>query len=76
LLLLLLYGAAGMLLDRIGTDAMLVLVSVLAGLSILVLLWPSTRDKLLRALSWGWSLQVALVEATMNGVRGRWDVWR
>jgi cellulose synthase/poly-beta-1,6-N-acetylglucosamine synthase-like glycosyltransferase len=76
LLLLLLYGAAGMLLSRIGSDAMLVLVSILAALAVVVLLWPATRGKLFRALAWGWSLQAALVEATMNGVRGRWDVWR
>ena len=41
-----------------------------------VLLAPRTRGVAVRAAVWGWTLQVAVVQATVNGVRGRWDVWR
>ena len=41
-----------------------------------VLLAPKTRGVAVKAAVWGWTLQVAVVQATVNGVRGRWDVWR
>jgi hypothetical protein len=41
-----------------------------------VLMLPRTRELAVRAAVWGWSLQSAVVHATMNGLRGRWDVWR
>ncbi len=41
-----------------------------------VLLAPKTRGVAVRAAVWGWTLQLAVVQATVNGVRGRWDVWR
>jgi cellulose synthase/poly-beta-1,6-N-acetylglucosamine synthase-like glycosyltransferase len=44
--------------------------------ALLVLLVPRTRGLAMRTVGWVWSLQTAVVEATVNGVRGRWDVWR
>lgn len=41
-----------------------------------VLLAPKTRGVAVRAVVWGWTLQTAVVQATVNGLRGRWDVWR
>lgn len=41
-----------------------------------VLLAPKTRGVAVRAVVWGWTLQAAVVQATVNGLRGRWDVWR
>jgi cellulose synthase/poly-beta-1,6-N-acetylglucosamine synthase-like glycosyltransferase len=41
-----------------------------------VLLAPRTRGVAVRAAVWGWTLQAAVVQATVNGLRGRWDVWR
>ena len=41
-----------------------------------VLLMPRTRDVAVRAVVWGWTLQTAVVQATVNGLRGRWDVWK
>jgi cellulose synthase/poly-beta-1,6-N-acetylglucosamine synthase-like glycosyltransferase len=37
---------------------------------------PPSRRLAFKGISWGWSLQTATIEATMNGLRGRWDVWR
>jgi len=41
-----------------------------------VLVLPSTRTHAVRGARWGWSLQLAILEATLNGMRGRWNVWR
>ena len=76
LLMMLVVGTSGVLLDRLGTVAMVQLLGAAGLAALLVLLWPTTRGKAVRAVEWGWSLQAALVEATVNGVRGRWDVWR
>ncbi len=37
---------------------------------------PKIGPRVRGLVRWGWSLQVAVVQATANGVRGRWDVWR
>jgi cellulose synthase/poly-beta-1,6-N-acetylglucosamine synthase-like glycosyltransferase len=76
LLLLFAVGLSGALLERIGSTAMLRVLGALGIASLLVLVWPTTRTKVVRAVEWGWSLQLALVEAMINGMRGRWDVWR
>ena len=47
-----------------------------AGLVTLVMLAPATRATAIRGARWGWSLQLAILEATFNGARGRWNVWR
>ena len=41
-----------------------------------ILIAPRTRGVAVRAMVWSWSLQMAVVQATVNGLRGRWDVWR
>ena len=41
-----------------------------------ILIAPRTRGVAVRAMVWSWSLQTAVVQATVNGLRGRWDVWR
>ena len=76
LLMLLAVGMSGVLLERIGSTAMLRLLGAAGLVAGLVLIWPTARGKALRLTGWVWSLQVALVAATMNGLRGRWDVWR
>lgn len=50
------------------------LVAVLV-LSTLLLL-PSLRRKFATQVAWGIALQTSVVVATVNGLRGRWDVWR
>ena len=47
-----------------------------AGTAIALVAWPSMRGRLGRALTWSLAIQAALVVATANGLRGRWDVWR
>lgn len=75
LLMLLAVGLTGMVLGRVERESMLTVVAVVGTLAALVLVWPATRSRILGLVAWAWSLQVALVEATMNGVRGRWNVW-
>jgi cellulose synthase/poly-beta-1,6-N-acetylglucosamine synthase-like glycosyltransferase len=41
-----------------------------------VLLVPTPRRRLVSALHWFAMMQAAVVVATVNGLRGRWDVWR
>jgi ABC-type spermidine/putrescine transport system permease subunit II len=53
--------------------------SVLLGLATAVaaiLAIRPARAVVLRGAQWWWSLQSAIVEATMNGLRGQWNVWR
>ena len=41
-----------------------------------MLLLPSLRKRFATQLAWGIALQTSVVVATVNGLRGRWDVWR
>ena len=41
-----------------------------------MLLLPSLRRRFATQLAWGIALQTSVVVATVNGLRGRWDVWR
>jgi cellulose synthase/poly-beta-1,6-N-acetylglucosamine synthase-like glycosyltransferase len=69
-------GTAGAVWSRVPEDVLpVLLVCLLMGLAA-ILLMPSSRVATIRAVTWGWSLQVAVVEATVNGLRGRWNVWR
>ena len=58
--------------SRIGP----VLLTITAATMTAILLTPRTRGVAVRTAVWGWSLQMAVVQATMNGLRGRWDVWK
>jgi cellulose synthase/poly-beta-1,6-N-acetylglucosamine synthase-like glycosyltransferase len=49
---------------------------VTALLLAVLLLLPSLRRKFAAQLAWGIALQTSVVVATVNGLRGRWDVWR
>ena len=37
---------------------------------------PAFRRRITRQIAWGLALQGSIVMATINGIRGRWDVWR
>ena len=41
-----------------------------------LLLLPSLRRRFATQVAWGIALQTSVVVATVNGLRGRWDVWR
>jgi cellulose synthase/poly-beta-1,6-N-acetylglucosamine synthase-like glycosyltransferase len=49
--------------------------AALAG-AVLLAARPGLRRRARGLLEWGLALQVATVVATINGLRGRWDVWR
>jgi len=49
---------------------------VTASLLGVLLLLPPLRRKLATQVAWGIALQTSIVVATVNGLRGRWDVWR
>jgi cellulose synthase/poly-beta-1,6-N-acetylglucosamine synthase-like glycosyltransferase len=69
-------GFAGVAWQRASTAQLQVLLAVIAAAATAVFVTPPVRAVAVRVAVWGWSLQMAVVEATMNGVRGRWDVWR
>lgn len=76
LLLALILGVVGAGWQRVSATVLpSLLVATLAALTAMLVL-PKTRGAVVRAAEWGWSLQMAVVEATVNGMRGRWDVWR
>lgn len=43
---------------------------------LLLLLIPHVRRALRAQIAWGLAMQSSIVVATVNGVRGRWDVWQ
>jgi len=45
-------------------------------LSALLCLVPHVRRVLRTQIAWGLAMQSSIVVATVNGVRGRWDVWQ
>ncbi len=48
-----------------------------AGAALLLLcLVPHVRRALRAQIAWGLAMQSSIVVATVNGVRGRWDVWQ
>jgi cellulose synthase/poly-beta-1,6-N-acetylglucosamine synthase-like glycosyltransferase len=69
-------GVLGLLFSRGGT-AVWGLLAAVTSLIAIVVAWPGGLGLRLRhALAWGLALQGAVVVATWNGLRGRWDVWR
>lgn len=77
------YLAALLVLSGVWTFAVAVLASplrvpVLVGGAlalILICLVPHARRVLRAQIAWGLAMQGSIVVATVNGVRGRWDVW-
>jgi hypothetical protein len=67
---------AGAVWSLVPPSLLPVLLTVTAAALTAVLVTPKTRGLAVRAATWGWSLQTAVVEATVNGLRGRWNVWR
>jgi hypothetical protein len=65
-------AVSALLSSRLGAWLLL----VLAILGVALCLVPRVRRKLKGQLAWGISMQSSIVVATVNGVRGRWDVWR
>jgi hypothetical protein len=57
-----------------SVGALLLLVAAVAGVALCLV--PRVRQKLKDQLAWGVAMQSSIVVATVNGVRGRWDVWR
>ncbi len=57
---------------REGVTVMVVCALLLTILCVI----PRVRRILKAQLAWGFALQSSVVMATVNGVRGKWDVWR
>ncbi len=76
LLLALGLGVVAVAWQRASAVGLQVFLAVLTAAGMAVLVTPQVRAFAARAAVWGWSLQMAVVQATINGVRGRWDVWR
>lgn len=65
-------AVSALLSTTFGTQLLLGL--ALAG--VMLCLIPRVRRMLKSQLAWGLAMQSSIVVATVNGVRGRWDVWR
>jgi hypothetical protein len=46
-----------------------------AVVALLLMARAELRHRVREALLWGLTLQAAVVVATINGLRGRWNVW-
>jgi hypothetical protein len=50
---------------------------LLMGIAFVVLgVVPGVRRRVTEQIGWAVALQSSIIMATVNGVRGRWDVWR
>ena len=67
-------GSGWIAADRLGS-ALARVVPWVGALVLLVLLVTPLRRRALSAAGWFLSLQAAVVRATINGVRGQWNVW-
>lgn len=67
------WSLISMLLSRRGGAQELAAAVVLGAALCLI---PKVRRVLKGQLAWGVALQSSVVVATVNGVRGKWDVWR
>jgi cellulose synthase/poly-beta-1,6-N-acetylglucosamine synthase-like glycosyltransferase len=65
-------AVSALLSSRVGTQLLL----VAAVIGVALCLVPGVRRRLKGQLAWGVAMQSSIVVATVNGVRGRWDVWR
>ena len=65
-------AVSALLSSRLGTELLL----AAAVLGAMLCLIPRVRRALTGQIAWGVALQSSIVVATVNGVRGRWDVWR
>jgi cellulose synthase/poly-beta-1,6-N-acetylglucosamine synthase-like glycosyltransferase len=65
-------GVSALLSSRVGSQLLLALAVIGAALCLI----PRVRRALKGQIAWGVALQSSIVVATVNGVRGRWDVWR
>lgn len=53
------------------------LLGVAATAALVTVILPGTAGRRIRgAVVWGLAMQSAIVKATWNGIRGRWDVWQ
>jgi cellulose synthase/poly-beta-1,6-N-acetylglucosamine synthase-like glycosyltransferase len=75
-LLTLIIGCIGAVAAMVSPAQLAAFSAVLAIAVAAILMLPRTSGPARRALAWGWSLQTAIVRATVNGLQGRWDVWK
>jgi cellulose synthase/poly-beta-1,6-N-acetylglucosamine synthase-like glycosyltransferase len=65
-------GVAALVASPVGEHLLIV-----AGIAAVVLcLIPPVRRHMTEQIAWALALQSSIVVATVNGMRGRWDVWR
>ena len=74
LLLMMVIGVVGAVVPLLVREPWLLLVAAIPLLGALGL--PAIRRRVYAQLRWGLALQAAIITATVNGVRGRWNVWQ
>ena len=70
-----LIGAAGLGMRLLRAVPAGVLTAAIVALALALLGLPRLRRRLFAQVSAGLALQAAIVVATVNGIRGRWNVW-
>ncbi len=75
LLLLAVVGGAWTIVTRVSVDTLASLVGLMLLLALAGLMVRPIRTAARTRLAWLFALQSAVVVATVNGARGRWDVW-
>ena len=65
---------AGSLLS--ASSLALPVLAAVGGILVMLCLVPHVRRALRAQIAWGVAMQSSIVVATVNGVRGRWDVWQ
>ncbi len=69
-------GVVGVAVLALGPRQFLLALGLLAAVvALLLLARAELRHRVREALLWGLTLQAAVVVATINGLRGRWNVW-
>jgi poly-beta-1,6-N-acetyl-D-glucosamine synthase len=60
----------------LGDALPVALLGTAVALTLLLAAQPALRRRTRELITWGVALQAAVVVATFNGLRGRWDVWQ
>jgi len=75
LVLAILVGGAGLAVRALRALPVAVPLALAAALVLVLVVLPGLRRRVVHQLSAAFSLQAAIVVATVNGIRGRWNVW-
>jgi cellulose synthase/poly-beta-1,6-N-acetylglucosamine synthase-like glycosyltransferase len=59
-----------------SSDSARPVLAITFAIAVIAAVIPALRRRIAGPIVWGWALQRSIVVATVNGLRGRWDVWQ